>query len=66
MTRRSWISSSAHVIAGLAGVPELSLPLGEADGLLIGVSLIGPPETDEAVLDIALEVDSSMPDPTSW
>ena len=53
-------------IAGLAGVSEVSLRLGEADGLLIGVSLIGPPGTDEALLDIALEVDSSMPDPTSW
>lgn len=42
-------------IAGLAGAPALSLPLAEVDGLPVGLSLLGGPGTDHALLDLAAE-----------
>ena len=43
-------------VAGLAGVPQLSLPLAEVEGLPLGVSLIGPPGRDRALIDLAARV----------
>lgn len=40
--------------AGLAGLPQISLPLAHADAPL-GVSIIGPAGTDEALLALAAE-----------
>ncbi len=44
-------------IAGLAGLPQLTLPITTLDGLPsglpLGLSLIGPPGSDEALLDLA-------------
>jgi len=40
-------------IAGGAGLPEISLPLGEMDGCPLGLSLIGPAGADEALLGFA-------------
>lgn len=33
-------------IAGLAGLPQISLPLANIDGLPLGLSLVGPPGAD--------------------
>jgi len=38
--------------AGLAGLPQISMPLGEADGAPVGLSLIGPRGADEALLEM--------------
>ncbi len=43
-------------IAGLAGLPQLSLPLGTIDGCPIGLSLIGPPGRDRALIAVARKV----------
>ncbi len=40
-------------IAGLGGAPALSLPLGRADRLPVGLSLLGRPGDDERLLAAA-------------
>lgn len=40
-------------IAGLAGTPQISLPLGRLDGLPIGLSLIGARGSDEKLIGFA-------------
>ncbi len=40
-------------IAGLAGLPQLSLPLATHDGIPVGLSLIGSRGSDEALLGLA-------------
>ena len=40
-------------IAGTAGAPQVSLPLADVDGLPVGLSLIGEPGTDEALIAFA-------------
>ena len=43
-------------IAGLAGLPQLSLPVGTLDGCPVGLSFIGWAGGDEALLDLACEL----------
>ncbi len=42
--------------AGLAGLPQISLPLANIDGLPLGLSLIGPAGRDRALIDFAAKV----------
>jgi amidase len=39
--------------AGLAGLPQISLPLTEVGGCPLGLSLIGPPGRDRALIGLA-------------
>jgi amidase len=39
--------------AGLAGFPQISLPLAEVSGCPLGVSLVGPPNRDRALIGLA-------------
>ena len=43
-------------IAGLGGLPQISLPLASFEGLPLGLSLIGPRGSDVALLDLAQRV----------
>ena len=43
-------------IAGLGGLPQLSLPFGQIDGLPIGLSMIAARGNDELLLSIATEL----------
>src|SRR5262245_22437756 len=43
-------------IAGLSGLPQVSLPVGQVSGCPIGLSLIGPPGHDLALLALARKV----------
>jgi amidase len=43
-------------IAGLGGLPQVSLPLAELDGCPFGLSLVGPRGADLALLDLAASV----------
>jgi amidase len=43
-------------IAGLAGLPQISLPLGRADGIPVGLSLIGWRGSDATLLGLARRV----------
>ena len=46
-------------IAGLGGLPQISLPLGSLDGLPLGLSLVGPRDSDIALLDLTQRVMAS-------
>lgn len=46
-------------IAGHAGLPQVSLPLASCHGLPLGLSVIGPPGSDEALLALAARFDTS-------
>jgi amidase len=41
-------------IAGLAGLPQVTLPLASVDGMPLGLSLIGPRGSDRALVDLGL------------
>jgi amidase len=47
-------------IAGHAGLPQLTLPIGALGGLPLGLSLIGPPGSDEALLAFAAQLPLSF------
>ncbi|MEX0731809.1 MAG: amidase [Aquisalimonadaceae bacterium] len=51
-------------IAGIGGLPQLSLPLLRGDGGPIGLSLIGPPGSDLQLLELAVTLAGTSP-PTS-
>jgi amidase len=42
--------------AGLAGLPQISLPVGTVNGCPAGLSFIGWPGGDEAILDMAFRL----------
>jgi amidase len=43
-------------VAGLAGCPQISLPLATAHGCPLGLSLVGPPGRDRALIAVARSV----------
>jgi amidase len=43
-------------IAGLAGLPQVTMPVGSASGCPVGLSFIGWPGADEALLDFAMSL----------
>ena len=47
-------------IAGLGGLPQISLPLATFEGLPLGLSLVGPRDSDAALLDLAQQVAASV------
>jgi len=46
--------------ADVAGVPAVSLPVGEADGLPVGLQLIGPRDGDDALFGTAAVVEAQL------
>ncbi len=47
-------------IAGLAGLPEVTLPLGRVDGAPVGLSLVAAPGRDRLLLGLATQVAGAM------
>ena len=43
-------------IAGVAGLPQVTLPIAEIDGCPIGLSLIGSADSDESLLSLAVKL----------
>ncbi|MEM6667483.1 MAG: amidase, partial [Pseudomonadota bacterium] len=43
-------------LSGLSGLPQFTLPLGEAKGAPFGVSLIGPRGSDQALVELGLRL----------
>ena len=54
-------NSMLTFIAGTSGTPQINLPLAEVDGLPVGLSLIGPPGADEALIALAQSLASAAP-----
>ncbi|MGE0349289.1 amidase [Hydrogenophaga sp.] len=48
-------------IAGLAGLPQVSLPLRSASGVPLGISLLGPAGSDRALISLAVRLWQAMP-----
>lgn len=47
-------------VAGLAGLPQVSIPFATPDGLPIGISLMGPAGSDKALIALAIEVAQTL------
>ncbi len=43
-------------VAGVAGLPQVTLPAAEVDGCPVGLSIVGPPRSDRVLLRIAREL----------
>ena len=52
-------------IAGLAGFPQLSLPLGSRLGAPLGISLLGPAGSDRSLLRLAERIDAAPRSPAT-
>jgi amidase len=50
------LALSALCMAGLAGVPQISLPMATVSGCPLGLSLIGPPARDRSLIALARAV----------
>jgi Asp-tRNA(Asn)/Glu-tRNA(Gln) amidotransferase A subunit family amidase len=49
-------NSALTCTAGTLGAPQISLPLGEVDGLPVGLSLLGARGSDEMLLNFARNI----------
>ena len=47
-------------MGGTTGRPQLSMPLGEADGLPVGLSIMGNRGDDEALISFALQIEQTL------
>jgi amidase len=52
--------STLTCIAGTTGMPQISLPLAEVDGLPVGLSLLGARGSDELLISFAREVTQAV------
>jgi aspartyl-tRNA(Asn)/glutamyl-tRNA(Gln) amidotransferase subunit A len=50
--------------ANMGGMPGISLNGGVADGLPVGLQLVGPPLADESILGLARGIEKALPDAT--
>jgi amidase len=51
---------SLNCIAGLAGLPQVTIPAGRVEGCPVGLSLIGPRGSDRRLLELATEVAAGL------
>ncbi|MGH6647220.1 amidase [Aquabacterium sp.] len=49
-----------NALAGHTGLPQVTLPMGQHGGLPLGLSIIGPPHSDEALLALAANLPASF------
>ncbi len=59
--RRSGYFTPYTAIVNVTGLPAISLPLYNVDGLPIAVQLIGPPAREELLLSLATQLEAALP-----
>ena len=47
-------------IAGLAGLPQVSIPMTDPMGVPVGVSLLGPAGSDRALVQLAMRLKAML------
>ncbi len=47
-------------LAGISGVPQISMPIAQFDGVPFGISLMGSPGTDEALMGFAAQIEAAL------
>ncbi len=55
-----YMSDIMTVAANLVGIPAVSLPVGEIDGLPVGLQLMAPPRADRALLNLAKQTEEAV------
>lgn len=55
-----YLSDILTVPANLAGIPALSVPCGKADGMPVGLQIMGRPWEDERVIDVAFAYEQAV------
>ena len=55
-----YLSDICTIPVNLAGIPALSLPCGLAGGLPVGFQIMGPPLSEQKILDAALALEREL------
>ena len=55
-----YLSDICTIPVNLAGIPALSLPCGLADGLPVGFQIMGPPLSEQKILDVAFALEREI------
>ncbi len=55
-----YLSDILTVPANLAGIPAISVPCGKADGIPVGLQVMGRPWEDERVIDVAYAYEQAV------
>jgi aspartyl-tRNA(Asn)/glutamyl-tRNA(Gln) amidotransferase subunit A len=55
-----YLSDILTVPANLAGIPAISVPCGKADGMPVGLQIMGRPFEDERVIDAAYAYEQAV------
>jgi aspartyl-tRNA(Asn)/glutamyl-tRNA(Gln) amidotransferase subunit A len=55
-----YLADILTVPANLAGIPTISVPCGKADGMPVGLQIMGKPFADERVIDVAYAYEQAV------
>jgi aspartyl-tRNA(Asn)/glutamyl-tRNA(Gln) amidotransferase subunit A len=55
-----YLTDILTVPANLAGIPAISVPCGKADGMPVGLQVMGRPWEDERVIDVAYAYEQAV------
>jgi aspartyl-tRNA(Asn)/glutamyl-tRNA(Gln) amidotransferase subunit A len=55
-----YLSDILTVPVNLAGIPAISVPCGKAEGMPVGLQIMGRPWEDERVIDIAYTYEQAV------
>lgn len=47
-------------LSGISGVPQISMPIAQFDGVPFGISLMGSPGTDEVLMELAEQIETEL------
>ena len=55
-----YLTDAMTIPASLAGLPAASVPMGSADGLPVGLQVVGPATRDSRVLRVAAALEKAL------